>query len=221
MRTLMKSVVIAALGSLVMPTWATPFLATLPDSIGPIYGSGGPLSYVMGSVTSPGPTAAGVLTFDLIGYGGIDGGGNQRVNNNDVSDVFTFTDYNGSYFSVSLNMGGAFAGAPVWLAPNPNVTLVSYTDNGRGLGGLAQFKVDFSLLPGDNALVFQYSCCSPSNGTEEGWGLRNVVITADLPTAAPPVNGVPEPSSWALMLFGLVALRSFTPGRKPAPRAAC
>ena len=194
MRIFTKWGVIAALASLAVPAWAIPFSATIPDSIGPIGGAS--TTYVIGGVTSPGPTAAAVLTFDVIGYGGIDGGLNQRVNTTDVSDLFSFNDYNGSYFAISLNMGGAFAGAPIWASPNPNVTLVSYTDNGHGLGGLAQFKVNFSLLPGNNSLVFQYSCCSAANGGEEAWGLRNVLVTADL---AP----VPEPAAWGLMMSGL------------------
>ncbi len=194
MHTLIKSIVFTVLGFSVMPAWATAFSATLPDEIGPKYGG-----YVFGNVTSPGTTTvAAVLTFDLIGYGGLDGGWNQRVGTNDVSDFFTFTNYDDTYFTVSLNMGGAFAGTPIWGTTDPDVSLVSYTDNGSGLGGLAQFKVNFSLLPGVNTFVFQYSCCSPANGngTEEGWGLRNVMVTADLPA-------VPEPASWGLMIAGL------------------
>lgn len=198
MRNLIKLAGVAAICLSVLPAWAAPFTATIPDAIGPMYGVGGPNSYVIGGVTSPGQSADGAatLTFDLIGYGGIDGFGN-RINNNDVSDDFQFRTGD-TYFGVDLNMGGANPGPALFFGIYPYVTLVSYTDNGRGLGGLAQFRVAFTLLAGDNGFIFQYGCCSPTNGTEEGWGLRNVVITADLPVA-----GVPEPESYAMLLAGL------------------
>jgi hypothetical protein len=218
MHNLMKVVAFAVLNLMTLPAWATPFSATIPDAIGPIYGSGGPLSYVIGSVTSPGQSADGAatLTFDLIGYGGIDGPGG-RINTNDVPDNFSFLtgdpSLNGVSFNISLNMGGAHPGSPTSLASYPGVTLVSYTDNGPGLGGLAQFRVAFTLLTGDNGFIFQYSCCSPFNETEEGWGLRNVLITADLPTAA-----VPEPETYALLLAGLGML-GFTARRRKQSEA--
>jgi hypothetical protein len=197
MRDLMKLVAVAVLTLVTLPTWAVPFTATIPDAIGPIRGTGGPLSYVIGNVNSPGQSADGaaILTFDVIGYGGIDGYG-DRISTTDVYDDFSFRT-GATYFDIALNMGGAHPGA-LFLGVFPEVTLVSHTDNGPGLGGLAQFRVAFTLLTGDNGFTFQYSCCSPANGTEEGWGLRNVVVTADLPVA-----GIPEPETYAMMLAGL------------------
>lgn len=199
MRALIKLMVVAVLNLITLPTWADPFIATIPDSIGPLGGTSGPLSFVIAGVNSPGQSADGAatLTFDVIGYGGIDGGFGGRVNTNDVSDSFSFRTGD-TFFAIGLNMGGAFPGLPLFFGTFPEVTLVSYTDNGPGQGGLAQFSVAFTLLSGDNTFIFQYGCCSPLNGTEEGWGLRNVVITADLPVT----NPVPEPEIYAMMGIG-------------------
>lgn len=216
MRISIKLVAVAALYLTTLPAWAVPFTATIPDSIGPMYGSGGPLSYIIAGVTSPGQSAPGAanLTFDVIGYGGIDGFG-ARINNNDVSDTFSFRTGE-TFFGVYLNMGGGNPG-PALFFGNPDVTLVSYIDNGPGQGGLAKFSVDFTLLNGDNTFIFQYGCCSPFNGTEEGWGLRNVVITADLPGAGePPVNSVPEPMTLGLLLAGLVGIGAIQQRRRSA-----
>lgn len=205
MRNLIKLAIIAALNLITLPAWAVPFTATIPDAIGPMRGVGGPLSYVIAGVNSPGTSAVGAatLTFDIIGYGGIDGFG-ARINTNDVFDSFSFRTGDTS-FGVALNMGGAHPGGPLFFDAYPFVTLDSYTDNGPGQGGLASFRVAFTLLSGDNSFIFQYGCCSPANGTEEGWGLQNVRITADLP-GRPPINGVPEPMTLSLFLAGLIGI---------------
>lgn len=200
-----RLVLVAALTFMTLPVWAVPFTATIADSIGPIRGTSGPLSYVIAGVNSPGESAVGAarITFDVIGYGGIDGYG-PRINTNDVWDSFSFRTGE-TYFDIAMNMGGANPGPALFLGSYSYVTLDSYTDNGRGQGGLASFSVDFTLLAGDNGFTFQYGCCSPLNGTEEGWGLRNVVITADLPGRSP-VNGVPEPMTLSLLLAGLAGI---------------
>jgi hypothetical protein len=108
----------------------------------------------------------------------------------------------GVSFVVILNMGGSYPGTPILYDNNPsinplNATLVSYTDNGYNQGGLAQFSVDFTLLSGANDFAFNFGLNAPVG---EGWGLRNILVTADLLTAPPPV---PEPETYAMMIAGL------------------
>jgi len=212
MRDLRRLAAVAAINLCTLPAWAVPFTATIPDHIGPL----GRSDSVSANITSPGASAAGAatLTFDLLGYGGIDGNG-PRISTLDVADDFGFRvgdpSLNGVFFSVMLNMGGANPGVPFFGIPSPDTTIVSYTDNGPGLGGQTQFKVMFTLLSGDNDFAFQYGCCSPSNGSEEGWGLRNLVVTADLPGAA-----APEPMTLSLLLAGLVGIGATVRRRRAA-----
>src|SRR5574343_634483 len=118
MHKLHKIMAISAISLVAGPSWATPFSATIPDMAGPIYSEGGAVSWYMPTVSSPGESGINqaMLSFELIGYGGIDGYG-PRINNNDVFDDFSFrtgwgaTTRNGTpvdtYFNVDLNMGGA------------------------------------------------------------------------------------------------------------------
>jgi len=210
MRNLIKLAAVVAIGLSTLSAWAVPFTATIPDQVGPISGT-----YFIGGVTSPGTSAVGGahLTFDLIGYGGIDGYGG-RINTNDVYDTFGFR-LNDDFFGAILNMGGANPGPAVLYGNTfPSLTLVSYTDNGSGRGGLASFSVDFTLLSGANSFGFNYGCCSLANGSEEGWGLRNIAVSADLLGTRQPVTSVPEPETYALMLAGLGVMGAVVRRRK-------
>ena len=216
MRNLTKFFAVAAISLFNLSALAVPFSATIPDQIGPIAGP----SFV-GGVTSPGASTVGGahLTFDLIGYGGIDGYG-PRISTNDVFDNFSFLvndpTIDGVSFGAWLNMGGSNPGVPTLFDNNPdvnplNATLVSYTDNGFNQGGLASFSVDFTLLSGVNSFAFNYGL-QPRVG--EGWGLRNIVVSADILTTLPPViSSVPEPETYAMLLAGL-GLVSFVSRRR-------
>jgi len=209
MCNLMKSAAIAAVCTFTVSAGAAPFTATLPDQ------ATISTSFYVGNVTSPGTSAAGAarLTFELIGYGGIDGYG-PRISSSDVFDSFGFRvndpGIDGVTFGAILNMGGSYPGTPTLYDNNPDInplgaTLVDYQDNGFNQGGTARFAVDFTLLEGANDFAFDFGL---NRGVGEGWGLRNIVVTADLPSPqAPPI---PEPQTYALMLAGLSAVGFFT-----------
>jgi PEP-CTERM motif len=211
MRKLMKSAAVAASSVCSLSVWAAPFTATLPDqvSIG--------TNFYIGNVTSPGTTAPGAarLTFELIGYGGIDGFG-PRISNADVFDSFDFRvndpTIDGVSFGAILNLGGSNPGTPTLYDINPslnplNASLVFYQDNVANQGGIARFSVDFTLLQGLNDLAFNFGL---NRSVGESWGLRNIVVTADFPTSQPPGNAVPEPQTHALIFMGLAAAGWFS-----------
>jgi hypothetical protein len=198
MRILLRLATIVCISVFNLSAWAVPFTATLPDQTGPISGS-----FYVGGITSPGASSVGgaKLTFDLIGYGGIDGYGSGVAG--ETTDTFGFLvndpTVDGVSFGAWLNMGGSYPGIPTLYDTNPvvnplNATLVSYTDNGSSQGGLAHFSVDFTLLSGSNSFVFNYGLQSRLG---EGWGLSNMVVTADL------ISAVPESETCAMMLVGL------------------
>lgn len=216
MRNVKTLVAVATLSLFSLSAGATPFLATIPDQIGPIASS-----FFVGGVNAPGASAVGGahLTFDLIGYGGVDGFGSGI--SGQTTDTFGFLvndpTVDGVSFGAWLNMGGSYPGLPAIFDNNPginplNATLVSYVDGGSGLGGLAKFSVDFTLLSGDNSFVFNYGLQSRLG---EGWGLSNMVVTADLLTPEPPGNGVPEPETYALVLAALGVMKALASRRKP------
>lgn len=214
MRNLIKLATVVSISLFTLSAWAVPFTASMPDQIGPIGGS-----FYVGNVTSPGTSTIGGahLTFDLIGYGNIDGFG-SRISLNDVFDNFDFRvndpGVDGVSFGAWLNMGGSHPGSPTLYDNNPgvnpiNASLVSYTDNGFNQGGLAQFSVDFTLLSGANYFAFNFGL-QPSAG--EGWGLRNMLVTSDL------ISAVPEPQTYGMMLIGL-GLMSFVAHRRKETQA--
>lgn len=225
MHKFIHSAAIASLCALGHTVQAAPFVATLPDQPS-IAGS----SYV-GFVTSPGTSAAGAarLAFELIGYGNVDGFG-PRISSSDVFDSFDFRvndpTIDGVSFGAILNLGGSNPGAPILYDNNPGindlgVNLDLYQDNGFNLGGIARFTVAFTLLAGANDFAFNFGL---NRSAGEGWGLRDIVITADLPGP----TGVPEPSTSALLLAGLAAAGCVSRRRSPrlgasdagAPRGA-
>lgn len=91
-----------------------------------------------------------------------------------------------------------------------------YTDSAYNLGADPRFA-DFAHS-GSTAKI-EFFIYGPGNQSldDESWAMDNLSVSVS--TAGRP-NTVPEPSSWALTLLGLVALRRFTSGRNPALRAA-
>lgn len=147
------------------------FKETLPDNLGPL--DGGELSY---SVTSSGPSLPGaaILTFDLLGYGSVDGA-------NCCPDTFQLTINNQLLFSGGFNMGGGGSNFINYI--DPGVTILSSNNFGWFGGGLTQFKVLHTLKTGTNTYRFDYGAMQGLG--DEGWGLRSPIITAYVVTPVP------------------------------------
>lgn len=181
---------VTLLGAVALPAWAAPFTATPPDTLGPL--DGGSVTH---TVTSPGASSPGAatLTFDLLGYLTVDG-------NNGFGDIFSLTINGNLLFSGGFDMGG---GGPSFInAIDPGVLIVSTTSPGLFAGGLTQFSVTHTLLAGANTYVFDYGAMQGLS--DEGWGLRSPIITADVNAST-----IPEPGTMALMSISLIGLAAW------------
>jgi len=170
-----------------LPAWAIPFISTPADTLGPLNGGS-----VLENVGSPGASAVGgaTLTFDLLGYLSVDG-------SNCCTDTFMLTVNGSLLFSGGFDMGGG--GTNFVNFSDPGVTVVSSISNGFFQGGLTQFSVSHTLLSGNNTYLFDYG--SMQGLGDEGWGLQNMVISADVG-----VIQVPEPGTLVLLGLGLVGM---------------
>ena len=168
------------LNTLPLPVGAMVFTSNLTDTPGPL--DGGAVSY---TVTSPGASSApgnATLTFDLVGYISLDG------LNPPFTDTFSLTINGTELFRGGFDMGG---GGTTFIDVGTSNMIVSTLSNGFFAGGLTKFSIAHTLLAGDNTYRFDYG--SMQGLGDEGWGLRNLSIAADI---------TPVPLPGAVLLFG-------------------
>ncbi|UFS69968.1 PEP-CTERM sorting domain-containing protein [Geomonas sp. RF6] len=177
-----------------LSAYAVPFTDSLPDTLGPL--DGGSLAY---SVSAPSfSSAAGAtLTFDLLGYGTVDGAPQCYA-----PDTFRLIVNGDLLFEGGFVMGGG--GSTFVNYMNPGVTILSTATNGFGNGGLTRFSVAHTLLSGSNTYIFDYGVMQGLR--DEGWGLRGASVTAEINTDMPDPASVPEPSTAVLLAAGLTAI---------------
>lgn len=175
------------LSTVALPVGAVPFTATPLNTLGPL--NGGSVPY---TITSPGASSSpgnATITFDLLGYESVDG-------NNAFKDTFSLTINGSVLFRGGFDMGG---GGSTFIDIGDPSMIASTTSNGFFLGGLTQFSVAHTLLAGSNTYLFDYGTMQGLG--DEGWGLRNLRVTADV-NASP----VPELGTLALLSTGLLGI---------------
>lgn len=157
------------------------------------------------------------LSFVLDGYVSLDG-------QNFYEDDFSLRLNGAQIFLGTFNLGGGSnSGAQANIYSNPFAAALSNpTNNGTAItftGGRETF--DFAGLAvniGSNTLTFAYTSLSDANHAgfqglgDEGWGIEQVNVST--------VSAVPEPSTWAMMIFGFAVLGVMAFRRKSRAMAA-
>ena len=130
---------------------------------------------------------AGLAVFDINGFTSLDGLGNC------CTDIFVLSLNAIPIYSASFDLGGGGTNTVLF---KPVGATESATSFGSFAGGVANLSVPLVLLGGLNTLTFDYIGVPQGIG-DEAWGISNLVVTGAARDLA-----VPEPASWAMLLFG-------------------
>ncbi len=139
------------------------------------------------------------LSFTINGYNTLDG-------QNYYEDDFSLSLNGTTVFVGTFNLGGGTSTTQAVIYSNPlAATYSNPTGNGTNCcGGGGVVYISFAAVPlvsGSNSLVFTYTCLpGPAIAGfqglgDEGWGVQNVNV-----------SGVPEASTWVMMLAGFAGL---------------
>jgi hypothetical protein len=166
-----------------------------------------------GPLSSPGSVStnfnalsagSGSIAFQIAGYRSLDG-------NNFYRDNFSLFVNNVLAFAGTFDLGGGGSNLVTFVLPGFSSFLVNPTSTGAPTwnGGTADIVAPIVFLAGLNTLRFEYASpgfpfAGPQGLGDEGWGINTVTVT----------SAVPEPSTWAMMLFGFAGLAYATRRRR-------
>jgi hypothetical protein len=150
------------------------------------------------------------LSFTIDGYNTLDG-------QNFYEDDFSLKLNGTQIFLGTFNLGGGSnSGSQANIYFNPyGASFSNPTNNGTGIGfNGGKEDLSFNGLPlnsGLNTLTFTYTSLEGIHAgfqglDDEGWGIENVNVSA-----------VPEPATWAMMIFGFFGLGFMAYRRKYGP----
>lgn len=141
-------------------------------------------------------SSAATLSFDLIGYLSLDGN-----HDGGFEDFFTLKVNGTDVFAGSFSLGGQ--GDNIYVSTGSTSYVSNYVGGTFSFaGGSLTVTLPVALNVGSNTLTFQYDSAIAQGTGDEGWGVKNITVTA-----------VPEPETYALMLAGL-GLLGFSARRK-------
>jgi len=159
--------------------------ATLIDFPGPTAEMASP-GFVEFSVTTIGGLSQATFTID--GVRTLDG-----IVANNLEDDFLLTENGAGILNGTWDLGG---GGQDFVFFAPVAATIDAHSNGFGKGGVLQVTLPLILNPGVNTIRFAFSSAVPQGLTDEGWILRDFILTGPAAT--------PEPAAWALMLTGFL-----------------
>jgi hypothetical protein len=162
--------------------------------VGPTIEIPSPGSAIGSFVAGGGP---GHIDFTIDGYTSLDGQGNC------CEDDFTFTLNGTPTISGSWDMGGGGNNVTFFAPAGTTVAPISF---GFFAGGRTVISAPINLVNGTNTILFSYNG-APQGLGDEGWGLQDITVTGA-------ARGVPEPTTWAMMLMGFGGLGAALRRRK-------